>query len=52
MDVRQVVECLGNAGFTIKRKKCEWGRKYLVYRPGGSNKLMQRPKMITPIIIS
>ncbi len=30
-DVRNVVECLGNAGLKIKKRKCVFGRKYLTY---------------------
>ncbi len=29
--LKSVIECLGDAGFTIKLKKCHFGRKYLVY---------------------
>ncbi len=31
MDVRSVVECLGKVGLKIKRRKCEFGRRYLEY---------------------
>ena len=30
-DVRKVVGCLGEAGLTVKKKKCEWGRKSMMY---------------------
>ncbi len=30
-DVKRVIICLGEAGFTIKRQKCEFGRKYMEY---------------------
>ncbi len=28
-DVKSVIECLGKAGLRIKRRKCEFGRRYL-----------------------
>ncbi len=37
-DLRSVIECLGDAGFKIKMRKCVFGRKYLTYlghRVGG-----------------
>ncbi len=30
-DLKSVIECLGDAGFKIKMKKCTFGRKYLTY---------------------
>ncbi len=30
-DVKSVIECLGKAGLRIKRRKCEFGRRYLEY---------------------
>ncbi len=30
-DLRSVIECLGDAGFKIKMRKCVFGRKYLTY---------------------
>ncbi len=30
-DVRRVINCLGEAGLVIKRRKCEFGRKYMEY---------------------
>ncbi len=30
-DLQEVIECLGKAGLTIKRKKCEFGRRYMSY---------------------
>ncbi len=30
-DVRRVINCLGEAVLTIKRRKCEFGHKYMEY---------------------
>ncbi len=30
-DLEGVVKCLGEAGFTIKPSKCEFGRRYMLY---------------------
>ncbi len=30
-DLKSVIECLGDAGFKIKMRKCTFGRKYLTY---------------------
>ncbi len=31
VDLVRVIECLGKAGLKVKRKKCEFGRKYMSY---------------------
>ncbi len=31
VDLHNVISCLGKAGFTLKMKKCCFGRKYLIY---------------------
>ena len=31
VDLANVIRCLGEAGFTVKSKKCVFGRKYLQY---------------------
>ncbi len=31
VDVERVIRCFGEAGLKIKRRKCEWGRKYMSY---------------------
>ena len=30
-DLMRVIECLGKAGLVVKRKKCEFGRKFMSY---------------------
>ncbi len=29
--LQEVIECLGKAGLKVKRKKCEFGRRYMSY---------------------
>ncbi len=39
-DLKSVIQCLGEAGLTIKKRKCVFGRKYLTYlghRIGGGD---------------
>ena len=30
-DLKHVIRCLGEAGFTLKPSECEYGRKHMVY---------------------